>query len=214
MGALEDLDLLTTCLKDADAIFLAVAVSDNVPACQVAQSTARLVVKALESLRSSGKDVFHPPLLLVLSSSSISTRLWRGEGMPQIVHSMLMKAASHVYHDLSVAESFLRNYKGNNQRELYSVTFVKPGGLVHDAQKGHVIHKEASKTFTSFADCAAGTMEIASSRDKEHWDGEEVSVNSVAPKGAEVSFVEGLGLLRALLKGLLYHFIPWSYRWF
>lgn len=220
-GALEDLHLLTTCLSSTSAVFLTVAVSDNIPSCSVAQNTARLVVEALERLRSSqqrSKDKdrdrgYQPPLLIVLSSSSISKRLWRGEGMSPSIHAMMLKAASHVYHDLELAEEFLRTYRGNEKGGLYGLTFVKPGGLVHDSQKGHVLSTEASKTFTSFADCAAGMVEIAVSSERGRWSGEEVSVNSAEPKGASVSFSEGLALLRALLKGLLYHFFPWSYRW-
>ncbi|KAL9619301.1 MAG: hypothetical protein Q9160_006066 [Pyrenula sp. 1 TL-2023] len=212
-GALEDLDLLTTCLTGAEAVFLTVAVSDNIPSCSVAQNTARLVVEALERLRSKDRS-YRAPLLIVLSSSSISERLWRGEGMPPAIHSMILKAASHVYRDLEVAEEFLRTYRGNEKGDLFSLTFVKPGGLVHDSQKGFVLSTEASKTFTSFEDCAAGMVEIAMENEGGRWTkGEEVSVNSARPKGADVSFSEGLALLRALVKGLLYHFFPGAYRW-
>lgn len=55
-GVLEDLDLLASCLKGANAIFLAVAVSDNIPGCQIAQNTASLVIEALERLKQLDKE--------------------------------------------------------------------------------------------------------------------------------------------------------------
>ena len=130
------------------------------------------------------------------------------------MHAMLLKAASHVYHDLQVAEEFLRTYQGNERGKLFHLTFVKPGGLVQDVQKGHVLSLEASKTFTSFVDCAAGMVEIGRSRDPGAWDGKEVSVNSAVAGGASVGLAEGFGLFRALLKGLLFHFLPWTCAWF
>lgn len=219
-GSLQNLDLLAKCLKDTSAIYLAVAVSDNVPNCSVAQTTARLVIEALERLRSQHISTYQPPLLVVLSSASTSTQLWRGEGIPPLIHTMLSKAASNVYHDLSLAENFLRQYPQNscvNGTRLFRVCFVKPGGLIHDVKKGHVLSTEKSKTFTSFADCAAGMVEIATSAGKGkgegEWDGKEVSVNSAAAEGASLGFGEGFALLKALARGLLFHFLPWLYGW-
>lgn len=129
------------------------------------------------------------------------------------VHSILLKAASHVYKDLQAAETFLRNYQRNGTGDLFSVVFVKPGGLVQAAQQSHTLSLEASKTFTSFVDCATGMVEIASLKDSGNWDGKDVSVNSAAAGGAAVGLTEGIALFRALLRGIILHIFPWAYAW-
>lgn len=211
-GALHDIDNLGRCLDGVDAAFPTVASSDNIPNTTIAQDTTRLVVEALAKLRKQQNDRYHPPILVVLSSTSTSEYLSGNDGLSSFAHTVLWKAASYVYEDLVLAEKFLRSYQAEH-RGLFRMAFVKPGGLVVDAKQGHVLSTEGSKTFTSFADCAGGMVEIAASPDLERWDGKEVSVNSAAPNGVALTLSTGFTLMWFPPRGLLFHFVPQSYKW-
>ncbi|TKA63292.1 hypothetical protein B0A55_10381 [Friedmanniomyces simplex] len=167
-GNVTNIDVLTECIKGTKAVFLAVAVNDNQPGCTIARDTARSVVAALERLRQEKPDC-DLPRLVILSSASLSDHLMRD--FPKIAHAGMLMAASHIYHDLQEAEKFLR------AQEHWGVqsVFIKPGGLVHDAQKGHQLSTDKQQTFLSFLDLAAGMVEVAEAEDGE-WDMKDVSV--------------------------------------
>jgi putative NADH-flavin reductase len=196
-GDLDNIEVLSQCLKGTRAAFLAVAVTDNVPGCSIAQDTARNVIAALRLLQKQ-----HPtarlPHLVVLSSASTEGKLWRDQ--PQFLHGMMWRAFSNVYTDLTLAENYLRQ-----QGDWVSSTFVKPGGLVHDAQKGHELSTERQQTFLSFLDLAGGMVEIADAGEGV-WEGKSVSV---VPTAKDVK-IEWMALWY-VLKGLLCHFLPSTY---
>ena len=50
-GELEDVELLASCISGTRAVFLVVAVNENIPGCSVACDTAHAVVAALEQLQ-------------------------------------------------------------------------------------------------------------------------------------------------------------------
>jgi uncharacterized protein YbjT (DUF2867 family) len=52
-GNLNDTETIRDCIKDTHAVFLAVAVSGNVPGNTIAQDTARVVITALQQLQTS-----------------------------------------------------------------------------------------------------------------------------------------------------------------
>jgi hypothetical protein len=111
-----------------------------------------------------------------------------------------------------LAGKFLRSFQVKH-RGLFRVAFVKPGGLVHAAKQGHILSTERSKTFTSFADCAGGLVEITASPDPGRSEGKEVSVNSAVPNGVALTWSTGFGLICFLLQGLLFHFVLQSFKW-
>lgn len=195
-GDLHDITLISRCVAETRAVFLVIAVSDNVPNCTVAQDTARIVVAALEKLRDENPDTTLPKLV-VLSSASIEPYLCRH--MPSLVHWLLMKSSSHVYADLIEAEKFLRS-----QTDWITTTFVKPGGLVHDKQKGHKLSLEREMTFVSWMDLAAGMVEVADSDGQYDWKNV-----SVLPTANDVPF-EWMAPVN-LLKGLMLNYFPWIY---
>lgn len=197
-GKLEDVSLIADCISGTRAVFMAVAMSDNVPGCTISQDTARIVVAAMEKLREADPDA-RLPRVIVLSSASIDKHLSRD--IPHFAHWMLLTCASHVYKDLMEAEKFLRS-----KEDWISTTFIKPGGLVHDKQKGHELSTERQQTFLSFLDLAGGMVEVADTED-DRWDMKNVSV---LPKAKDVKIEWKAAYY--LFRGLLFHFFPSTYR--
>lgn len=188
---------LVDCLRGTQAAFLAVAQSDNVPGCTIAYDTARIVVAALRILQ---KEKVALPKLIVLSSASLEPKFT--DDVPQWVHTMLYYAASHVYKDLEKAEALLRD----EQSWIPNTTWIKPGGLSHDKQQGHVLSKNTAKTPLSFLDLAAGMIEVA-----DDMSGDYAMRNvAVNPTAKHVAFPWDAPV--ALFRGLLFHFLPWTYR--
>lgn len=208
-GPLSDACLIADCLRGTCSAFLAVAVADNMPGCTVARDSARTVVAALRTLEaeksSPGAKPRVPdaalPRLVVLSSASLEPR-FSGD-VPPFVHTILDTCVSHLYKDLAEAELFLRS-----QHEWLSCIFVKPGGLVHDERRGHAVSTTTAKTPLSYLDLAAGMVEIAESEVGQY----DMKNVSVVPTAEQVAF-PWAGVYYAFT-GLLYHFIPWSYRFF
>ena len=201
-GDLHDISLISECISGTKAVFMAVAVSDNVPGCNIALDTAHTVVAALEKLHS--KDPYAKlPRLICLSSASLNDYLCHD--LPQVVHWMLLNAFSYIYADLIKAEEYLRSHK-----DWITSTFVKPGGLVHDEQKGHTLSTEKQQTFLSFLDLAAGMVEIADT-EGDKWDMKNVSVLPTA-KDVKISWGSATVVMRGLLFSCfpsLYPFINW-----
>lgn len=197
-GNIADVDTVAQCLAGTKAAFLAVAVNDNVPGCSIAYDTANSVVAALKSLRSDDA-AFKPPRLIVLSSATMDDKFW--SGVASFFHPILRYALSHVYDDLSRAEKFLRE-----QEDWLSCTFVMPGGLVHDVQKGHELSTTRQQTFVSFLDLAAAMIEVAD-EESEKWDMQNVSV--VLKDGQKAKIVWGVPFFMVL--GLLCTWFPGLY---
>lgn len=82
---------------------------------------------------------------------------------------------------------------------------IKPGGLVHDAQKGHELSTERQQTFLSFLDLAAGMVEAGQAEDGK-WDMKDVSV---VPTAKDVKIEWRVPYFVA--QGLLLHFFPWMW---
>ena len=196
-GPLDRTDILLDCLRGTRAAFLAVAQSENLPNCTVARDTARCVINALRALQ---EEKVPLPKLIILSSASLEPKFCND--VPQWVHTMLYYAASHVYKDLELAETLLRN----EQSWITGTTWVKPGGLSHDAQKGHVVSKDNAVTPLSFLDLAAGMIEVAGDTTGTY----AMSNVSINPTANDVAFPWNAPM--ALVRGLLFHFFPWTFR--
>ncbi|KAL2071179.1 hypothetical protein VTL71DRAFT_12414 [Oculimacula yallundae] len=123
--------------------------------------------------------------------------------LPAFVLDILYRANSYIYDDLREAEKYLRSEQNST---LVSATYVRPAALSHDDQKGHYLSTSAAEMPLSFLDLAAGMVEIAQDEGG-RWDTKGVAV---CPKAKDVSFPRDAPLL--LLKGLLFHFLPWTYR--
>jgi uncharacterized protein YbjT (DUF2867 family) len=197
-GSLNNTELIRDCIKDTHAVFLAVAVSGNVPGNTIAQDTARVVITALQELRNSN-PAMKLPTLIVLSAAPTEPEFTKD--MPSFALILLLLAESNIYTDLTFAEAILRK-----EAHWISVTFVKPGALSIDAQKGHKITMRGPKGIVSFMDLAAAMVEVADGG--EEWEGKSVSVDPVA---RDVVFP--WRNVPLLVMGLVYHFFPWVYGW-
>lgn len=195
-GTLQDIDVLKDCIAGTEAVFLAAAASDNLPDCDVARQQAKGVVQALNQIRAEDSNA-RLPQLVVLSSSSLEKNLI--QDIPPIGQKILHTGMSFVYADLRFAEDFLRSHEWVKQ------VYIKPGGLVHDKPRGHILSTERQQTFLSFLDLAAGMVEVADA-DDDKWDMQNVSV---------VPATSGTGIEWKVpyfvLKGSLWHFMPWLY---
>lgn len=197
-SSISNIDTLSQCITGTKAVFLTVAVIENQPGCTIAQETAHAVVQALERLKNDDPN-FKPPRLIVLSSSSVDDKFWNDT--PAIIHNTIWRCMSNVYIDLAKAEKYLRSHE-----DWLSCTFIMPGGITHDVQKGHELCTTRQQTFVSFLDVAAAMIETA---DEEggRWEGQNVSL---LLKGGQKAKIEWWAPA-VLGKGLILHFFPWMF---
>ncbi|TKA81842.1 hypothetical protein B0A49_01072 [Cryomyces minteri] len=197
-GDMHEVPLIRACIAGTRAVFAVVAAGDNAPGTSIARESAHVIVSTMDELRT--QDSSAPlPRVVFLSSASLSPHLC--QNIPGFVQWLLHTACSNVYADLAAAEAYLRT-----QQSWMNVTFIQPGGLVHDAQKGHVLSVERQKTFLSFLDLAAGMVEVADT-EGEQFDWVGVSVLPTA-KDVKTEWMVPV----TLMKGILVHFFPWMYR--
>ena len=195
-GDISNIDVLQKCIAGTQAVFLAVAASENLRGTRTSQNQAEAVVAALEEIRDQDPAA-RIPKLVMLTSSETEDKLV--QNIPWPIRKMLFLANYHVYTDLMEAEKYLRS-----QDEWVTSVFMKPGGLVQDIARGHILSTEKQQTWLSFLDLAAGIVEVAE-EDGGRWDGKSVSVLS----HGKARF--NWGALLLLGKGWLLYFFPWLY---
>ena len=195
-GALQDISTLTDCIAGTSVVFLAVGASENIPGCDIAQQQAKAAVEALNELHKHDSQA-RLPQLIVVSSSSLEKSLCKD--IPPIAQWLLHTCASNVYADLRLAEQYLRSHEWIKQ------VYIKPGGLVHDKPRGHILNTQRQETFLSFLDLAAGMVEVADA-DDDKWDMQNVSVVPASP-GTRVEW----RVPYFALKGALCHYMPFLY---
>jgi putative NADH-flavin reductase len=201
-GAISDISTLTQCLANTHAVFLAVAVNENIPGCTIAQDTARSVIAALQILKEEKGAAWRAPRLVVLSAAPLEPALWSNPANFQ--RKILWLALSNLYGDLEKAHAFLRTHDS-----WVSSTFVMPGGISHDVQVGHeVVSDRHQDGWVSFLDVAGAMIEVA---DEEggRWEGKNVSL---VLKGGRNARMERWAPWN-LGKGLLLHYFPWLWGW-
>ena len=89
------------------------------------------------------------------------------------------------------------------------MTFIQPGGLSNDVQRGHKVSLEATQKdmqgFISYMDVAAGMVEVAETEgDQYNWKGVRV-----VPTSGDVKFNWGAPMI--FVRGLVAHFVPSAY---
>lgn len=194
-GNLSDTSLIASCLENTDAVFSTVASNDNMPGTHIAQDTAQSMVVALMDIRMS-KPQAKLPTIVWLSSASVNEKFY--SQAPAFVHWLLSTSFSYVYTDLAHAENYLKLHQ-----KWLKVVFIQPGGLVEDSQHGHALSTEKQQTFLSYADLAAGMIEVA---EKGGYDWQAVAVVPTT-KDTKIEWkVPG-----RMVKGLTFHFFPWMY---
>ena len=195
-GSLSDIPLLASALSPSvDAAFCVLGMNENIPGMRIAQDTARSVIAALCHIRNKDVD-FKPPKLILLSSASLNPTLRRD--IAAVGMAVVSRAMSYLYEDLRLAEENLRLHQS-----WLDATFVQPGGLTEDVQKGHRLSVDSVSDMVSYLDLAAGMIEIAESGTYS-WMG--VSVVATAK---DVRFETNAP--PQLLRGLVWHLAPWLY---
>lgn len=193
-GGIHDADLLRSCVRDCQAVFLVVSTNDNLPDCRLGQDTASILVDVLRSLRAEEENRKMPRVLL-LSSATLDEGFSRHQ--PPLLHYILIRSASHVYKDLEEAEKLLRA----NEDWLTSI-FIKPGALSVDVQRGHALSLTDEDGPLSYLDLAAGMIEAADDEEG-RYDLKNVSVVNI---NGRARFPPGTPL--CIVMGLLRHYFP------
>lgn len=152
-GSINDIDLLSSCVRGCRAVFLCVATNTNLPGCSLALDTAQSAVKALEKNRQA-----HPsqrvPKIVMLSSVTEDPHMCRN--VPPLVLWFIKRAESNVYADLSRAREFLCT-----KEDWLTSIFVMPGAISPDEQRGHALTFDGEDKPISYLDLAAGMIEAA-----------------------------------------------------
>ncbi|TVY84585.1 Monooxygenase ptaF [Lachnellula suecica] len=151
-GSIEDIQLLSSCIRDCRAIFMVVSTNDNIPGCHLSQDTANGVIRALESLKKlEGPSV---PKLVLLSSATIDDHFSRH--VPYLLRQILLRSASNVYNDLKETEKLLRT-----QEHWLTTIYMKPGALSVDKSRGYALSLTEEDSPLSYLDLAAAMVEAA-----------------------------------------------------
>ncbi|EAW24701.1 oxidoreductase tpcG [Aspergillus fischeri NRRL 181] len=191
-GSIHDLPLITACVRNCHAVFLVISTNDNVPQCRMALDTATAVIQALRILQGEGASM---PKLILLSSATLDDQL--SQNTAPWVRWILLKSASQVYQDLSLAEAFLRR-----QQDWVSTIFIKPGGLSVDVQRGHRLSFTEEKSPLSYLDLAAAMIEAADDPDGRY----DMRNVGVAYADGPAKFPRGAPM--CIFMGLVRHFLP------
>lgn len=198
-GSITDVDILAPCIKGSKAVFMVVTSNDNIPGCRLGQDMAKTVISALERLKSeAAPGTLQVPKLVLLSSATIDDHLARK--MPWWFRPVMLTAASNVYHDLRVAEEFLRA-----QESWVSTIFIKPGGLSVDIQRGHKLSLDREESFISYLDLAAAMIEAANCGEGIY----DMKNVAIVNTNGGARFPPGTPI--CILMGLLRHFFPFMH---
>ena len=193
-GRLHDVPLMASCISpDVNTVFCVLGLNENIPGIRIAQDGAQAIVAAL-CYPNPVERAKNSPRIIFLTSASVNPRIAVNE--PPLILGFIKRAFSYAYEDLELAEAYLRLHES-----WLNVTFVTPGGLVEDEQKGHVLSLDHSQTFLSYPDLAAAMIEIAESSGYD-WMGV-----GVLPKGKDVK-IEWKAPAQ-MVRGLVWHYLPW-----
>lgn len=202
-GSIQDVDLLTSCIRGCRAVFLVVSTNDNIPGCRVAQDTAAAAVQALQGLvhhvngpGDSSYGATRTPKLVLLSSGTIDANF--SLHVPYLIRQILLRSASHVYQDLVEAERLLRA-----EEDWLTTIYIKPGALSVDIQRGHALSlTDEDDGAVSYLDLAAAMIEAVDDEDGRY----DLKNVSVVNTNGKAKFPTGTPM--CILMGLLRHYFP------
>jgi putative NADH-flavin reductase len=202
-GSIQNINLLASCIRGCRAVFLVVSTNDNIPGCRLSQDTAAAIIHALQQLQQQREStnvdhVAEPavtPKLILLSSGTIDTQFSRH--VPFLLQPILLRSASHVYHDLIETEKMLRAHK-----DWLTTIYIKPGALSVDIQRGHALSFTDQDSPVSYLDLAAAMIEAAKDESGQY---NNRNVSVVNTNGG-AKFPAGTPM--CILMGLLRHFFP------
>ncbi|KAL6718135.1 hypothetical protein ACLMJK_004222 [Lecanora helva] len=199
-GAINDIPLIASCIRDVDVIFSVLGENENTPGLRIAQDSAQAIVAALCHLGCTKGSTNKVPKIIMLSSATVNPRMTADQ--PAFLTKLLHTALSNAYADIERAEEYLRLHES-----WVKVTFIQPGGLAEDErQKGHKLSldRKGAPPFVTYVDLAAGMIEVAEAGEFD-WMG--VSVVSASH---DVKF--GWKAPKQIARGLVWHYAP-SFAW-
>ncbi|ROV91863.1 hypothetical protein VMCG_09184 [Cytospora schulzeri] len=201
-GNIQDVELLSSCIRGCRAVFLVVSTNDNIPGCRLAQDTAAAVIQTLHGLghHNDSGDGSHratrTPKLVLLSSGTIDTTF--SAHVPYLLRQLLLRSASHVYHDVIETEKLLRA-----EEDWLTTIYIKPGALSVDIQRGHSLSlTDGDDGAVSYLDLAAAMIEAVDDEDGRY----DLKNVSVVNTNGKARFPTGTPL--CILMGLLRHYFP------
>ena len=170
VGDLSNADLLKDCLRKVDVIFSAVAQNLNEPGCSIAQRTAHSIVSALEALRKEEGPGFKCPILVFLSSASLSPTF--SEDMPRLLHWVLERGSFYVYGDLRKSIEYLK------EQSWIPLITAEPGALTNDISRGFELSQDKVSPGVSYDDLARGMVQMAEEDGGHKWVGKGVGIKA------------------------------------
>lgn len=206
-GSVTDSTLLRSCISGCRVVFLVLSTNDNIPGCRLAQDTATAVIQVLQAQRDEMRNTIPqekkqqqqqqppPPKLVLLSSGTIDPHFSRH--VPWLLQRILLRSASHVYHDLKETEKLLRAHE-----DWLRTVYVMPGALAVDVQRGHALSFTEQDSPVSYLDLAAAMIEAADDEEG-RYDGRNVSLVNT---GGKPAFPKGTPW--CIFIGLLRHYFP------
>lgn len=188
-GPITDVSLVQKCLVDTEIIISVLGQNENIKGQRVLQDAATTTISALQILKSESGE-YRPPRLILLSSATWNPKF--AAARPAVMHWLIRTAFCYPYADLVRAQSLY-----SQRPELLDLVLMQPPALVEEEPSGHVISTEEVTLVVSYADLAAGFVEVMAS--EEHRGLRAVGVSSRAKN--QVKHVPEL--LRRILTGLL-----------
>ena len=196
-GGIDDPIALSKALRSrVDVVFCVTGAPGSTPGMRIAQDSAQGLVAAISHLRFHEDAQYRPPKLIFLSSATINERV--SASTPWLVHEIVFTSLNYAYQDLMAAEKYMRLHQS-----WLDATFVQPGALTTDTQKGHRLSRDDCSSFVSYLDLAAVMIEISGSGEYE-WEG--VSVVGTAK---DIRFEPNAP--KEIARGLLFYLLPWTY---
>ncbi|KAH8585706.1 hypothetical protein B0O99DRAFT_530183 [Bisporella sp. PMI_857] len=151
-GSITDLEVVRSCVFNAQIIICTLGENDNIPGVRILQDAANSILTSLEELKATEKD-YQKPRLFLLSSATYNPRF--AAARPPPVHWLIKTAFSHPYADLVIAQ---RRYLESTS--LLSVVLIQPPLLVDEEGSGYEISTEAVRLAVSYPDLGAAFAEL------------------------------------------------------
>ncbi|OGM40087.1 hypothetical protein ABOM_011406 [Aspergillus bombycis] len=195
-GSITDVELWRQCFSGADIIISALGENENIAGLRLLQDAANTTVSALQVLSQEDSSNWRRPRLILLSSDTLNPTV--AAARPRLVHWVVSNAFCYAYDDLRKAQAV---YEAHPQ--LLRLCLVQPPALVEEGSSGHIIGTERGSLAVSYADLAAGFVEIAIS------DGYRNSSAVIVSSASKDRLRHVPELTRRIVRGTLARYIPW-----
>jgi hypothetical protein len=197
-GSITNVKLLTQCLSGMDTIITTLGENENIPGVRVLNDAATTTVSALETLSQEATYDWNRPRLILLSSATWNTNF--AAARPRPVHWAIRNAFCYSYEDLLRAQAIYAA-----QPQLLQLCLVQPPALIEEEPTGHILSTEKVSLAVSYADLAAGIVEIVTS--EAYRDTSAIGVSSASED--QLHHLPEMG--RRIVRGILARYAPWYF---